>query len=293
MQTHPPADDAASLSPDTAEAIGLSVAFDALRDLVNHLLMDFLPLPDPGEMEVHFKSSSQRDLFYIRLLDFVHESGSKDLLGEKLSCLEILERAGANPRLSDPHAAKELADAAAELRGWLELIIHPKFWLGGIDVNVRLSVTRLELLKIAGNQAKHNLARLTGVCWQVKKLLGQHGHDIPLAHIPFALDDFREHLGTNLFIYYGCWLAELMNNLTWALFHYVEPVYQRHIVHVDGPMPGAYRFAPLPGVTIDSPEHWWFHKLLNEARRPPCVRPFKTPWYLKQQSSLEWEDEAC
>ncbi len=279
-------------SPEILEAIGLSVAFDALRDLVNRLLMEFVPLPSyPGEMQVLFKSTPHRDLFYIRLLDFVHEGGSKDLLGEKMSCLEVLEKAGASPRLSDAGSARELVSATAELRSWLHEVIHPKFWLGSINVQARLSVTRLQLLKIAGNQAKHNIARLTGISQQVQTLLAKHGHDIPLAQIPFALDDFREQLGENTLIYYGSWLAELINNVTWALFRYIEPVYHRHVIHEDGTLPGMYRFLPLPGVDPNSPEHWWLHRLLNEARRQPYIPRFKASRFLRAQSSLEWEGE--
>lgn len=279
-------------SPEILEAIGLSVAFDALRDLVNRELMIFRPLADyPGEMQVVFQSRSHCDLFYIRLLDFVHEGGSKELLGEKMSCLEVLERAGAHARLSDQGSVNELAKAAANLRSWLDEVIHPKFWLGNIDVNVRLSVTRLQLLKIAGNQAKHNLARLTGISQQVQTLLAQHGHQVPLAQIPFALDDFRGHLGANAFVYYGSWLAELINDVTWALYRYIEPIYHRQVVFIDGDLPGTYKFLPLPGVDPGSPEHWWFHRLLNEVRVRPYVPPFKASRYLKLQSSLEWEDE--
>lgn len=184
-----------------------------------------------------------------------------------------------------------LASAAAELRGWMDLVIHPKFWLSSIDVNARLSVTRLELLKITGNQSKHNLARLTGVSMQVHSLLVKHGHDVLLTSVPFALDDLRDHLGHNIFIYYGSWLAELINNLTWALYRYVEPIYSRRIVYIDDPMPGYYRFAPLVGVDPASHEHAWLHRLLNHARRQPSVPPFKASRHLKLQSGLEWEDE--
>lgn len=70
-----------------------------------------------------------------------------------------------------------------------------------------------------------------------------------------------------------------------------QPVYHRSVVYEDGPIPGMYRFLPLPGVAPDSPEHWWFHRLLNEARRPPPVPSFKASRFLKEQSSLEWEGE--
>ena len=279
--------------PEVKEAIGLCVAFEALRDLVNHCFLDFRELADsPGQAEVVFKSTPHRDLFYIRLLDFTHEKGSKDLLGEPLSCLDVIERASANPRLSDPGPAQELAEAASSLRRWLDQVIHPKVWLGSVSINVRLSVTRIGLLRIVGNQAKHNAARLTSVCKQVQMLLDQQGNSLPLEQIPFVLDDLREQLGENIFIYYGSWLAELTNNLSWALYRYVEPVYRQHIVYVDGQLPGMYRFRPLPGVAPESLEHQWFHRLLNEARQMPYVQPFTAPHYLKTKSSLEWEDSG-
>lgn len=276
--------------PDVQEAVGLCVAIGALRDLVNHSLMDFRHLSEsPGETEVVFKSSPHRDLFYIRLLDFVLEKGGGDLFGEARSCLTVLERTGANPLLSAPMHAQGLSEAASALRAWLDHVINPRLWLSSVGISVRLSVSRIALLRIIGNQAKHNAGRLTGVSKDVQRLLSDQGHSVSLAQIPFVLEDFRDHLGENIFIYYGTWIAQLVNDLAWAIHHYIEPVYRERIVKVDGALPGMYRFDPLPGVSPGSPEHMWFHKLLNEARTLPYVQPFRTPSYLKKKCSLEWE----
>lgn len=283
----------ANQTPETLEVIGLSIAFEALKSMVNRSMLDVLHLSDgSGEVEVRFKSTPHRDLFYIRLLDFAHEGGSRRLLGTAtdMSCLEILEIVGSAPRLSTPESAQELAHAAAQLRTWLEHTVQPKFWLGEIDINARLSVTRLQLLKIVGNQAKHNMSRLTGVCGQVQKLLADNGHDIAFELMPFAIEDLRAHLGENMFIYYGSWLAELLNDLTWALYRYVRPIYQSQIVFEEGPLPGFYRYVPLAGVDPKSPAHFWLYRLLNDARSTPYIPPFRASHYLKQQSGLEWED---
>ncbi|MEN5204982.1 hypothetical protein ABE473_11020 [Stenotrophomonas sp. TWI700] len=283
----------ADQTPETLEVIGLSIAFEALKSMVNRSMLDVLHLSDgSGEVEVRFKSTPHRDLFYIRLLDFAHEGGSRRLLGTAtdMSCLEILETVGSAPRLSTPESAQELAHAAAQLRTWLEHTVQPKFWLGDIDINARLSVTRLRLLKIVGNQAKHNMSRLTGVCGQVQKLLADNGHDVAFELMPFAIEDLRAHLGENMFIYYGSWLAELLNDLTWALYRYVRPIYQRQIVFEEGPLPGFYRYEPLAGVDPKSPAHFWLYRLLNDARSTPYIPPFRASHYLKQQSGLEWED---
>lgn len=286
-------------SPDTTlgrwdaskEAISLCIAYEALGNLVNHSLMLFTPSTIIlGEVEVRFHSTPHRDLFQIRLLDFVHERGDRSLLGDSISCLRAIEEACNNPTLGPRQSADDLSIAAAALRAWLDSPIRPRLWLSGLGLDVRPTVSRVELLTIAGNQSKHNLSRLTGVSRQVQSMLSAQGHEVALELIPFALDDLREHLGENIVIYYGTWAAELLNNLTWALHSYLEPIYKKHLIDMDGQMPGMYRFRPLPGVESDSPEHFWFHRLLNHARRQPCVRPFKCPSYLKEQCSLEWED---
>jgi len=281
------------LNPAAREAIGLCIAAEALGDIVNHALLDFTPVNTrPGEMEVRFKSRAHRDLFLIRVLDFVHEKGASTLLGDKISCLGVLERAAAEQVLSPGAAADELASAAREARVWLEQPIRPKFWLGNIDADVRLNVTRLQLLRISGNQAKHNLARLTFVSRDLHALLAEHGYDVPIEKIPFALDDLREHLSENLFLYYGGWIAELMNNLAWAIHRYITPLYCRSYRSLDGEMEGMYRFEPPHGVEPNTVEHAWFHNLMNYARRNPHVQPFRTSRFLREQSSLEWDDQG-
>ncbi|MGV8960730.1 MAG: hypothetical protein ACOH1V_10120 [Stenotrophomonas sp.] len=112
----------ADQTPETLEVVSLSIAFEALKSMINYSMLDVLHLSDvSGEVEVRFKSTPQRDLFYIRLLDFAHEGGSRRLLGTAtdMSCLEILETVGSAPRLSTPESAQELAHAAAQLRTWL------------------------------------------------------------------------------------------------------------------------------------------------------------------------------
>ncbi|KKD57252.1 hypothetical protein VM57_10275 [Stenotrophomonas maltophilia] len=69
-----------------------------------------------------------------------------------------------------------------------------------------------------------------------------------------------------------------------------QPVYHRSVVYEDGPIPGMYRFLPLPGVAPDSPEHWWFIGCsMKLGALPPS--PLQASRFLKEQSSLEWEDE--
>ncbi len=60
------------------ETIGLCICLEAVGDIANHALLTLRDVSAyPGEAEVIFQTSVHRDLFLIRLLDFVKENGSK------------------------------------------------------------------------------------------------------------------------------------------------------------------------------------------------------------------------
>ena len=277
------------LSPEEREAIGLCICCDALQELVNHSMLQVTPVSVyPGEMEVRFQTGVHRDLFLIRLLDLLSEKGAGTLLGERISGLGVLEKTATHRVLSPGNAGDNLDTAVAAMKDWLEASITPKFWLPNIDLDVRMTVTRHQLLKISGNQAKHNPSRLTVVSKEFKDLLEMHGHLVPLEVIPFVLDDLRDHLSDNLFIYYGSWIAELLNNVRWGIQRYLEPTFEQAYRTIDGGFSGQYRFEVPTGIRPQSPSHTWFHNLMDHVRKGPIVPPFRASRFLREQSSLEW-----
>lgn len=276
------------MTPREHEAIGLAVCCDALANLINRSMLEFRPVSAyPGEAEVLFPSGVHRDLFLVRLLDFLSERGTAQLLGTKASCLDVLHDACANKNFEVDESAVELKNAVKDLATWISEPVSPKFWLPTLDIDTRLTVTRLQLLKIAGNQAKHNPSRLTGVSSQVRELLLAHGHDVALESVPFVLEDFRAHLQDNFFIYYATWIGELLNNVWWGLQRYLEPTFHAcYIVHQEDD-PARYRYE-FPAGVDDKSARDWFWQLMNCIRQRPYVLPFKGAHYLKEQSSLEW-----
>jgi hypothetical protein len=270
------------------EAIGLSICCEALSDLVNHSMLVFIPVTsEPGEMEVRFQTGVHRSLFLIRLLDFLSEKGSAALLGQKASCLDVLEQAASLRQLSPGHAGDDLAKAVSAMKDWLEATITPTFWLPMIDLDVRLTVTHHQLLRISGNQAKHNPSRLSAVSQEVQVLLAEHGHQVPIDMIPFVLGDLREHLSENHFIYYATWITELLNDIRWGIQTYLSLVYTRTYCS-DPDIPFRYRFEPPAGIASGSTAHMWFHDLMNQVRAEPIIPRFRTSRFLRTQSSLEW-----
>jgi hypothetical protein len=55
-----------------------------------------------------------------------------------------------------------MKEALEELESWLNHKKEITLWLPTLNTNAKISVSRLEFLKISGNQSKHNLSRLTG-----------------------------------------------------------------------------------------------------------------------------------
>jgi hypothetical protein len=277
-----------ALTPIEREVIGLCICCDALSDLVNHAMLLFTKEESrPDEMEVRFHTEPHQSLFLIRLLDFLSEKGSAALLGEKASCLDVLKQAASHRHLSPGDAGDDLAIAVEALHDWLETSITIKPWIPVINQTPALSVTRHQLLRISGNQAKHNPSRLSVISQEVQKLLDQAGNHIEIEVIPFVLDDLREHLAGNFFIYCATWIAELLNDVRWGLQRYLISVYNRSCPQ-NPSIESPFNCAPPAEIMVDSPTELWFRALMMHVWRQPIIPRFRASKSLRGQSSLEW-----
>lgn len=238
-------------------------------------------------MEVKFHNSVHRDLFLIRLQDFLSEHGSPDVLGSKLSCIEVLQLAASERHFEVNASGASLAVSVQALADWIAQPIEPKLWLPTLNVEAKLSVTRADLLRIAGNQAKHNPSRLSRVALFASDLVRKQGHEVPPHQAPFLLKDIRDHLADNFFIYYASWIAELLNDVRWGIHRYLEPLFHASIMREGGDSP-LYHYVYPAEVTSES-ARLWFSELMNHVRSGPPVQPFKASRFLREQSSLEWE----
>jgi len=273
-------------SASEQEAIGLCVCLEAVDDIANHSLLELRDVSSlPGETEVYFHSHIHQQLFLIRLLDFVKEIGDKQLTGIQGSCLEVLRSACITESYEINGGINDLKESVEQLDKWLNYQMPITIWLPTLNINATIEISRLDFLKISGNHSKHNLSRLTGVSKDIAKILSDHGHSVPLEHIPLALDDFREHLEENFFVYYGTWLAELMNNIRWGVQTYLEPTFRKSY-RAGGTESFAYTYEYPIEVKHDVPRQW-FWRLMNNIRVRPYLKKFKGAHYLKKKSSLE------
>ncbi len=263
------------------ETIGLCIAMEAVDSVANHALLETRFVERyPGEAEAWFHSRVHQQLFLIRTLDLAKEAGSSALTGVSGSCVQVLEAACDTRAFDIDGSSAALCAATTALREWLDAIEPLHLWLGSLDLEATIAVSRAEFLHIAGNQSKHNLSRLTEVSTRISEALGKAGHSVPQEQVPLALDDFREHLQEDYFNYYGTWLAELLNNVRWGLQEYLFPTFK--IAYTRDPEDEIrYSYAYPPGFTADIPRQW-FWRLMNNIRSGPPLKQFIGAHYLKK-----------
>jgi hypothetical protein len=271
------------------EVIGLCIALEAVGDMVNHALLELRDVSSyPGEVEVYFHTHIHQELFIIRLLDFVKESVDSKLTGVSGSCITVLQSACSTCSFNKDDSVELLRRSVKELDDWLKTTRKMKLWLPTLDVEADIEVSRLDFIKISGNHFKHNLSRLTGVSKHISTILEKNGYSVPLEQIPLALDDFREHLQENYFIYYGTWLTELLNNVRWGLQLYLLPIFMASYAK-DDPDDIRYHYEYPKEIKNDIPKQW-FWRLMNNVRSQPYIKQFFGAHYLKKESSLESDE---
>ncbi|WP_080561017.1 hypothetical protein [Pseudomonas brassicacearum] len=272
------------------ETIGLCICLEAVSNIVNHSLLTLRDVTAyPGETEAIFPSRVHRDLFLIRLLDFAKETGSKQLTGVTGSCLAVLKQACITQYYNINGSIAELQSSIEALDTWLSEKKEITLWLPSIEINAKLTISRLDYLNITGNHSKHNLSRLTGISRDLTKILIEHGYSISEDQIPFALDDLREHLAENYFAYYSTWLSELLNNIRWGLQSYLTPIFARSY-KCPPDTPHTYRYEYPPEISNPIAQEW-FWRLMNNIRSRPYLKKFSGAHYFKTESSLEWKNE--
>lgn len=268
------------------ESIGLCICIEALNNIVNHSLVELREVSQfPGEYEVYFHDSVHRELFLLRVLDFVKESSDKGLTGVKGSCLDVLEKVCESAYFNRDDSVEKLRSAVHSLSSWINHRSPMTFWLPDLDINAKLNVSRLELLHISGNYSKHNLSRLTGVSKSIHRMLTDNGYEVTLESIPFTIDYFCEHLNDNYFVYYCSWITELLNNLRWAIYDYLCLAFLEFGIR-KSEFHFTYRF---PNEIDNEIKKKWFWGAMNGVLQKPYLKRFEAAHYLKSQSSLEWD----
>jgi hypothetical protein len=277
----------ATYSAIEQEIVVLRAAWDMIDGMVN--LEMFVRHPEPSGSHVMFNTMTHRRMFNVLLGDFLSQpvDGAFDLRAahtkdksHRNTYLAYLVDVCDEPRLNNESAA--LRGPVQAFAEWLDSdCVYPNLWLSSISEKLDLRVKRIVFLKICGDIAKHNFSRLRHNVKQIMAILDANSLVVDEAKAFLVLPDFYEKFHDNVFAYHASTIAEMLNNIRWGIFHYLEPEYARsyeRLPHDDM----AYKFNYPAGCssTLGRAIYW---DLMNQVRGRPRFPVFVTTDSLKKR----------
>jgi hypothetical protein len=269
------------------EAIILNAAWEMIDDLVNWGV--FVRTEKARPSNLMFETRSAARLFVILLGDFL--SDVRAFKGDPVPLGLLPAPSGA--RLSDltflfhlrqvaasPHLASEthrLSVAMEAFGAWLD----GEFTASGVNlhsINVvaDLKVSRFRYLKMCGDIAKHNLARLATNAGHLRKLLAAAGHEISEQESYLAIEPFFEWFFDDIFIYHSSVIAEFLNNIRWEIYDCLRTEFRRswHLTELATPDFAHYSYR-VPAEITDPLARAMYWDLMNRCRSAPYVQRFE------------------
>ena len=277
------------------EAIILNSAWGMIDDMVNWAM--FVKTEHSRPTYLKFKTSQHSRLFIILLGDFLSEirafKGDPVPLGLKkapsnarpsdLTFLFHLRQVCDDPRFGvDTTHLSEQIEAFAD---WLEDDDSVSgVNLPDIDVVADLRVERFRYIKMCGDIAKHNLARLSTNVRHLRKLLKAAGHVVCEQDAYLAIDNFYEWFARDIFIYHSSQIAEFLNNIRWAIFEYLQPEYRRswHLTDKATPDLQIYGYH-IPDEITETVARAMYWDVMNRVRARPYIGSFVISNAFKQR----------
>jgi hypothetical protein len=275
------------------EVIILNLAWEMIDGMVNWATFVKNDRTEPTNLMC--KTSQHRRLFVILLGDFLSQvrafrgpvplgltAPSNNARSSDLTFLFHLRQVCAAPKLGED--AMGLSVATKAFADWLE----DDFTASGVnlhavDVVADLCVTRYRYIKLCGDIAKHNLARLETNVRHLRELLEAAGHAVSEQEAYLAVENFFEWFHDDIFIYHSSQIAEFLNNIRWAICEYLQPEFRRswHLTEKatpDLPM-YAYRFPAGIAEPVARAMYW---DVMNRVRSGPRVHRFVISASFKQ-----------
>lgn len=260
-----------TLAPIEREAIVLQVIVETIHAMVNYEMLNFSSGHE--QIQVTPKSTSQCAMFNVLLADML-EPVDPELLGVKGNLLEALVAVAQSPQLGKGDAARRLQATTKVLTDWLEQEIEVCVWFPSIDAEFpQLRLRRRDFVSICGNISKHNVSRLTRNAKRLAKLLSKDGVTVQWVDALVALDDFQQRFHDDILVYHTTTIAELLNNLRWAIHEYLVAEFERAYIPPSAEEDPRYSFKYPPG--LESPYaklRYW--DVMNSVRAQPQVPRF-------------------
>ena len=277
------------------EAIILNSAWEMIDGMVNWAM--FVRNDRTKLTNLIFETHQHSRLFVILLGDFLSEvrafRGDPVPLGLKpapsnarpsdLTFLFHLRQVCADPQLGPD--ATELSAGIEAFADWLEGdFVASGVNLHAIDVVADLRVARYRYIKMCGDIAKHNLARLSTNVAHLRTLLDAAGHSVSEQDAYLAVENFFEWFHDDIFIYHSSYIAEFLNNIRWSIFEYLQPEFRQsfHLTEQATPDFPAYGFH-IPADITEPVAQAMYWDLMNRVRARPWIHHFAISDFFKQR----------
>lgn len=277
------------------ECIILNSVWQMVDDMVNWAMFVKHDRTEPTNMM--FETSQHSRLFVILLGDFLSQlrafKGQPIPLGLRappsnarpsdLTFLYYMMQVCANPQFAPQ--ASNLQTCTETFATWLEEeFVASGVNLHAINVVADIRVPRYRYIKICGDIAKHNLARLSTNVAHIRRLLDASGHPVSEQDAYLAVDNFFEWFHADIFIYHSSQIAEFLNNIRWAIFDYLQPEYTRSWHRPAGADLDSLRYAYYYPPGCDEPlARAMYWNLMNRVRGKPWVHRFVVHESFKQR----------
>jgi hypothetical protein len=261
------------------EVIFLKAIIDSLDSMLNSELLELRGIsPD---CEVYFHQKTHQKYFYILLLDFIHSKTDGSFFGEKVTCLELIQKIQDNATFNINNSVSELKEALNIFNSWLNEEVIVNVYLPTINKECDLKLKRNEFIYVCSNISKHNFTSLTGVSKKVIEILKRSKINIPLHDSLIILEDFYERFHDDLLIYHASNIIEMLNNLRWGLQQYLLPQFIKSYKKDKSDSRGfRYKYSYPTGVRKRFAKICYVG-LMNSVRRQPCFKKFRTTKWLK------------
>ncbi|MCU7827987.1 MAG: hypothetical protein KZQ85_02865 [Candidatus Thiodiazotropha sp. (ex Myrtea sp. 'scaly one' KF741663)] len=251
------------------EVIILRNVYDHIGEMVNFSLMD-IQGRDPNSM-IMFKDMNQRKLFFILLVDFLSVTDKRGPIVQT-SFLGGLLRVCENPQFSEADSEKGLKEVVIRFKVWLQEKRIIDIWMPSISEEVKLSISRLDAIKMSGDVSKHNYLRASGVALRLQEILKESGVSVETEQAMLALPDFYERFHDDILIYLSSHICEFLNDIRWAIHTYLRPEFSKSFHRTSSSVIDYSYHVPKEIQSEYARDCYW--ELMNELRRKPYMRQF-------------------
>jgi len=267
------------------EVILLNAVWKMIGGMVNYQL--FVKGHGTEDVTLTFNTNVHARLFTILLVDFLSRPQAnragvmpfglpdpgKDARPIQNTYLHYLLLICDEPHLGNDASALRLS--VESFMKWLQAsALIDAVYLPSLDLTLDVTITRLLMLQISGDVAKHNFSRLQGNVSRVRTVLADSGHVIDEQEGYQVLPELYEWFSEYILPYHASTIARFLNDIRWAIFEYLYPLYERCLVRYSD---GQFHTLELPDAIQQPIAMAMCWDLLNKVRTPPYFPRFTVP----------------